>query len=99
MGTAGTAERIQLVDEDDRRRLLSRLFKQVAYPRGADTHKHLNELRAGNRKELDARLARDRPRQQRLDGARWADQQDPLGHPGAEPPVYLRIAQKIDDFL
>jgi hypothetical protein len=43
---AGAAERIKLVDEDDRRRLFVRLLKQIPHPRSADADEHLDELRA-----------------------------------------------------
>ena len=36
------------------------LFEQVAHSRGADADKHLDELGAGNRKELDPGLTGDR---------------------------------------
>jgi hypothetical protein len=94
---AGTAERIDLVDENDRRRLLVRLLKQVAHPRGADPDEHLDELRSRNRKERNLGLAGDRLRQQGLAGARRPDQQHPLRHPPAEPAIVAWIFQKIDD--
>ena len=42
-GTAGAAEGVQFVDEDDRRRPRAGLFEQVADPRGADADEHLDE--------------------------------------------------------
>ena len=42
---AGAAQRIEFVDEDDGRRLLVSLLKQVAHPRRADADEHLDELR------------------------------------------------------
>jgi hypothetical protein len=98
-GSAGAAQRVELVDKDDRRRLLARLVEQVAHPRGADADKHFDELGAGNRKELDACLARDRASQQRLAGAWRADQKHALGNVGSEPAVSFRVLQEVDDLL
>ncbi len=44
--SASAAERVKLVDEDDRRSLLGGLFEQVAYARGADPHEHFDEFRS-----------------------------------------------------
>ena len=89
-GAAGAAERVELVDEDDRRRVLARLLEQVAHPRRADADEHLDEFRAGDREERHAGLAGDGARQQRLAGARRADQQHALRQAPAEPPVAVR---------
>ena len=72
---AGAADRVELVDEDDRRGGLLGLLEQVAHARGADADDHLDELRGGRREERHAGLARDRAGQQRLAGARRAGQQ------------------------
>src|SRR6516225_11091095 len=50
-GTARTAERVELVDEDDRRGVLASLLEQVTHPCGTNADKHLDELRPGDRKE------------------------------------------------
>ena len=86
-GAAGPAERVELVDEDDRGRLLARLLEQVAHPRGADADEHLDEFRAVDREERHAGLARHRAREQGLAGPRRADQQHALGDARAEPAV------------
>ena len=41
---AGAADRIELVDEDDRRRCFLCLLEQVPHARGADTYEQLDEL-------------------------------------------------------
>ena len=56
---AGLAQRVQLVDEDDARRFLLRLLEQIAYARGAHADEHLDEVRAADREERNARFARD----------------------------------------
>ena len=84
VGAAGAAQRVEFVDENDRRRLLARLHEEVAHPRRADADEHLDEFRPVDREERHAGFAGDRAREQRLAGARRPDQQHALGHPGAE---------------
>src|SRR4029077_9024131 len=50
---------IDLVDEDDAWGVLLRLVEEVADARGADPDEHLDELRAGDAEEGDARFAGD----------------------------------------
>ena len=69
-GTAVPADGVDLVDEDDGRRVGLGLLEQVADPGGADTDEHLDEVRAGDRVERHAGLAGDGPGEQRLAGAR-----------------------------
>ena len=65
-GDAASAQRVQLVDENDAGRGLARLIEQVAHARGADADEHFDEFRAGDREERHAGLAGHRPRQQVL---------------------------------
>ncbi len=74
--TTLAADRVDLVDEDDARRVALGLIEQVAHAAGAHTDEHLDELRAGDREERHAGLARHRAREQRLAGAGRADHQD-----------------------
>ena len=92
-------DRVELVDEDDARRLRLRLLEEVAHARRADADEHLDELGAADREERHARLARDRAREQRLAGARRADQQHALRDASAEALEALRVAQELDDLL
>jgi hypothetical protein len=64
-----TSDGVDLVHEDDAGGVLLGLLEQVAHARGADADEHLDEIRAGDREERDAGLARDRAREQRLAGA------------------------------
>src|SRR5205807_6643880 len=66
IGAARPAKRVELVDKDDRRRLLPRLLEQIAHPRRADADEHLDELGARDREKRHARLARDRAREKSL---------------------------------
>src|SRR5256886_3387154 len=65
-GATLTADRVDLVDEHDARRVALGLVKEIAHPGGADADGHLNELGARDREERDARLAGDGAREHRL---------------------------------
>ena len=39
---------VDLVDEDDARRVLLALLEQIAHPRGADADEHFDEIRTGD---------------------------------------------------
>ncbi len=93
------ADGVELVDEDDRGRVLARLFEQLADPGGAEAGEHLHERRRALRVELRARLAGDRLREQRLARAGRPVEQDPLRNAGAEALEALRVAQEVDDLL
>ena len=89
-GAAVAADGVDLVHEDDARRVLLRLLEQVADAAGADADEHLDEVRARDREERHAGLARDRAREQRLTGAGRAVEQHALGDPRAERLELLR---------
>jgi hypothetical protein len=94
---ARAPDRVDLVDEDDRRRVLARLLEEVAHSRRADADDHLDELRGAHGEERHPGLAGDRLRQQGLPGARRADQQHTLRRAPAQPSVLLRVLQEIHD--
>jgi hypothetical protein len=77
------AHRIDLVDEDDARRVLLALFKQVAYARCADADKHLNKVRTGDREERNVCFTRNRTGQQSLTGSRRSHHQNAFGNTSA----------------
>src|SRR5205085_10554336 len=68
------ADRVELIDEHDRGRLLARGSEQTPNAGGADADEHLNERGGRLREERGARLMGNRLGQQRLAGARWAVQ-------------------------
>ena len=68
----GSPDRVDLVDEHDRRSGGLRPREQVAHARGADAHDHLHELRGGHREERHPGLPGDRSREQRLSRSRRA---------------------------
>ena len=94
---ASLADRVDLVEEDQRRRLLLRLLEQLADPSGAQPDEHLDELRARHEEERDVRLAGDRAREQGLAAPGRTQQQHALGDAPAEPLVLLRVRQEVDD--
>ena len=74
---------IDFVNEDDAGAVALGLFKEVTHAACAYTHKHFDELGAGNAKEGDTGLTRNGLRHQGLACAGRANQQDALG--GAPP--------------
>ena len=68
------ADRVDLVDENDARRVLLALLEQIAHARGAHADEHFDEIRTGHREEGPAGFAGDRLGEQRLAGARRADE-------------------------
>ena len=96
---AVTADGVDLVDEDDARRVLLALLEEVADARRADADEHLDEVGTRDREERDVGLARDGARQQRLAGARRAHHQDALRDAAAELLELLRLLEELDDLL
>src|SRR6185503_5140038 len=78
---AGPADRVDLVDEDDRRRDLASLAEQLADPARPDPDDRFDELRGGGREERHPGLARGGPREERLPGPRCALEQHALVRP------------------
>ena len=98
-GAAMPADGVDLVDEDDGRRVLLGLFEEVADPGGTDTDEHLDEVRSGDGEERHTRLAGDRAGEQRLAGAGWPVQQHTLGDLGADRLELRRLGQELLDLL
>ena len=96
-GAALAADRVDLVDEDDRPAHPACLLEQVADAAGADADEHLHEVGAGDRQEPDAGLAGDGAGEQRLAGAGRTDEQDALGDAGADLAEPLGHPQEVDD--
>ena len=96
-GAALAADGVDLVDEDDRGRLLACGLEQVAHARGADADEHLHEVGAGDRDERHARLTGDGPRDERLAGAGRTDEQHALRDARADLLELARVLQEVDD--
>ena len=91
------ADRVQLVDEHDRRSVRLRLLEQVPHPRGAYADDRFDELRGGHRVEGNVRLAGDRAREQCLACPGRAGEENAVRDPAAEAPVLVGVAQEVDD--
>ena len=98
-GAAMAADRVDLVDEDDARRVLLRLLEHVAHAGSADADEHLDEVGAGDGEERHVGFAGDGAGEQRLTGARRADEQRAARNASAEALELLRVAQELDDLL
>ena len=98
-GAAMTADRVDFVDEDDAGRVLLGLLEHVAHAARADADEHLDEVGTGNGEERHIGFAGDRTGQQRLTGARRADQQRALGDAPAEPLEFVGVFQEFDDLF
>ena len=96
-GAALATDGVDLVDEDDRRRLLARGLEEIAHPGRADTHEHLHEVGAGDRDERHAGLARDRAGDERLAGAGRPDEEHALRDARPDLLEALRELQEVDD--
>ena len=94
---AGGADRVELVDEDDRGRVLARLFEELADPGGAEAGEHLDEGGGALGVELGAGLLRDGLGEQGLAGAGRPVEQDPLRHACAQLLEALGMAEEVDD--
>ena len=96
---ARAADGIELVDEDDRRRILPRLLEQRTDARGTEAGEHLDERRRALREEAGSGLVGDRLRRERLAGPRRAVEEDTFRHARAERLEPLRVAEEVDDLL
>ena len=96
-GAAVSSDRVDLVDEDDRRRPLPGLIEEVADAAGADADEHLDEVGSGDGEERHVGLPGDRAREQRLARAGRAEEQHALGDPGADGLEPGRRAQEGRD--
>ena len=98
-GAAVAADGVDLVDEDDGRRVLLGLLEQVAHAARADTDEHLDEVGTGDRVERHARLAGDGAGEQGLAGSGRAVQQHALRDAGADGLELGRVLQEVLDLL
>ena len=97
--SAMTSDGVDFVDEDDARRVLLALLKQVAGARGAHADKHLDEIRAAHREERNVCFARNGSRQQRLSRSRRSDEQHAFRNASAKLLELLRLLEEGDDLL
>mmetsp|Transcript_30122 Transcript_30122/g.103628 ORF Transcript_30122/g.103628 Transcript_30122/m.103628 type:complete len:359 (+) Transcript_30122:838-1914(+) len=91
------ANGVNLVDEDDARRVLLRVGEQRADARRADADEHFHELGARRGDEGHARLAGARASEQRLARARGALEEHAARGLGADLGVLFRELEELDD--
>jgi hypothetical protein len=89
---------VDLVDEDDARRVALGLIEEVADAASADADEHLDELGAGDAEERHPGLARYRPGEEGLAGARRPDEEDAARNARAEGGELLGVLEELDDF-
>jgi hypothetical protein len=90
-------DRVQLVDEHDRRRRFLGLLEEVAHARRAHADDRLDELGCRKREERRVRLPRDRSRQQRLAGPGRPVEEHSARNPRSELAVALGALEEVDD--
>ena len=93
------ADGVDLVNEDDARRVLLGLLEHVAHAARANADEHLDEVGAGNGEERHVGFAGNGAGQQRLAGAGRPDEQQAARDPPAEPLEFTGVAQEFDDLL
>jgi len=96
---AGPADRIDLIDKDDRRRYLASLREQLTNSARADPHNHLDKLGCARAEERNFCFSRRGSGQQRLTGSRRSGYQHTLGSTCSKPFVLLGVSQEINDFI
>ena len=96
-GTTVTTYGIDLIDEDDARRILLRAVEKVSYTACTDTDEHFNEVGTGNAEERNARLTCYGLCQQSLTCTRRAVKEDALRDLRAERGILLRVLKEVND--
>src|SRR4030095_16026469 len=94
-----TPDRVDFVDKYDARCGVFTRLKHVADAACADTHKHLNKIRAADGKERNVRLAGNGAREKRFTGARRRDHQHTFWNATTKLLKLFRITQKLDELL
>jgi hypothetical protein len=98
-GAAMAPDRVDLVDEDDARRMGLALLEQVADPAGAYADEHLDEIGAGHREEWPTGFAGNGSGKQGLTRSGRPNQERTLRQAPSELCELLGILQELDDLL
>ena len=96
---AAPPDGIDLIEEDDARRILLGLLEQVADTRGADTDEHLDEVGAADREKRHVGFTGNRLRQKRLTATGRAHEQNTAGDAPTKPLKLLRCLEEFYDLL
>ena len=97
--TALAADRIDLIDKDNTRRILFGLVEQVSDSGRTDTDEHFHEIGTADRKERYARFACRRLGNIGLTGSRRTDQQNTFRDSSAKLLVFFRCLEEVHDLL
>merc|ERR1719451_21065 len=99
--TAGplAANRVDLVNKNDARRVLLRVGEQASDARRTHTDEHLDELTTRTTNERDTRFARNSSGKQCFTSPRRPFQHDTSGRLRADLIVFFGVRQKVDNFL
>src|SRR5438445_13202375 len=92
---AQSADSVDLIDEDDARRVLFALLEQVAHTGGAHAAEHFHEVRPAAAEEGHARFASDRFGQEGLARPRRTDDQDALRNAPAQLLQLARVLEQL----
>jgi hypothetical protein len=95
---AGSADRVELVYENDGGGGLLALGEQVADARRSHADDGLDELRCRDGKEGGLCFSRDRPGQERLARPRRPEKQHPVGYTSAQALITIRVSETVDYF-
>jgi len=90
---------VDLVDEDDARRVLLRVSEQASDARRADADEHLDELGTGAGDERDTGLARNRSGKQCFAGPGRTLEHHASGRLGTHFIILLGVRQEVHDLL
>ncbi len=90
---------VDLVDEENARRVLLALVEEVPHAGGPHADEHLDEIRSAHREERHVGLAGHRLGEKRFPRPRRPEQEGPLRDPAAKSLKFLGIAEKLDDLL
>ena len=97
--TAGTADSIYLIDEDDSRCFLFGLTEEVTHTTCTHTDKHLHKVRTAHGEEGHTGLTGYSFGKQGLTGTRRTYQQGTFGNFRTDLGVFLGVLEELDDLL
>ena len=97
--TAASTDRIDLINEDDRRRFLFRLTEEIPHTAGSYAHKHLHEIATRHREERYVRFTCNGFGEQGLTRSRRAYQECAFRNFRTDLGVFLGVLQKLHDLL
>ncbi len=98
-GATVSTDGVDLIDEDDGRRVLLGLAEEVAHARGTDADEHLDEVGTGDRVEGGSGLAGDGAGEERLAGSGRAVQQHALRDAGSDGLELRGVLEELLDLM